>query len=45
VSALRASAGEAVPDNVLGLVGLLTLGSVCLGAIVLYWASRGPLLR
>jgi hypothetical protein len=45
VGALRASARDAVPDRILGIVGLLTLGSVFLGALVLYWASRGPLLR
>jgi hypothetical protein len=43
--ALRASAGAAVGDFTLVVVGLLTLASAILGSLVLYRLSRQHLLR
>jgi hypothetical protein len=43
--ALGASAGAAVHDFVLGLVGLLTLSSAVLGGFVAYRLARQHLLR
>jgi hypothetical protein len=42
---LRASAGAAVDDVVLAIVGLLALSSALLGGLVLYRLSRQHLLR